>query len=107
MLEICKESQAKVCSRVFIQMPSVYGELFPEFKEYCGVPLKLIKSMYGMTLSGKWWYQELQEYLISNQFDQSTIVRCLFCKVYLDGSVVSLLEYVDNMLYYGTIMQQP
>jgi hypothetical protein len=54
--------QAKVRSRVFIKMPAIYGELFPDLAAYCGIPVRLVKSMYGMSLSGKYWYQELQEY---------------------------------------------
>jgi hypothetical protein len=94
--------QAKVRSRVFIKLPAIYGELFPEFKEYCGVPIRLIKSMYGMSLSGKYWYQELQEWLIANGFMQSKVIACLFWKTFPDGSKVYLLDYVDDCLYYGT-----
>ena len=45
--------QAKVRNQVFIKMPAVYREIFPELKDYCGVPVRLIKSMYEMSLSGK------------------------------------------------------
>ena len=94
--------QAKVRSRVFIKMPAVYGEIFPEFKEYCGVPVRLIKSMYGMSLSGKYWYQELQEWLLENSFMQSKVIACFFWKNFEDGSKIYLLDYVDDCLYYGT-----
>jgi hypothetical protein len=94
--------QAKVRSRIFIKMPAVYGEFFPEFKTYCGVPLRLLKSMYGMMLSGKYWYQELMDWLLAEGFNQSTVMKCLFWKVYSDGSIVFVLDYVDDMLYYGT-----
>ena len=57
--------------------------------------------MYGMTHSGKFWYQELQEWLLENGFQQSTVVQCMFCKVYPDGSVVYFLDYVDDWLYFG------
>jgi hypothetical protein len=46
-------------------MPAYYGSIFPEFKQYCGTPLRLLKAMYGMTLSGKFWYQDLLEFLVS------------------------------------------
>jgi hypothetical protein len=45
--------QAKTRSRVFVSIPAIYGVLFPEYKEYCGRPVHLAKSMYGMSLSGK------------------------------------------------------
>jgi hypothetical protein len=37
--------QSIIRSVVFITLPKVYGELFPEFKEYCGNPVLLIKAM--------------------------------------------------------------
>jgi hypothetical protein len=58
--------------------------------------------MYGMTLSGKFWYQDLLEFLVSIGFNQSTVIRCLFFQKYTDGSVIFILNYVDDMLYYGT-----
>jgi len=92
--------QAKVCSRIFVKLPAIYGSLYPEFKHFCGVPLRLLKSMYGMTLSGKYWYQDLMEFLMSIGFIQSTVMRCSFFQKYENGSVIYLLNYVDNMLYF-------
>jgi len=83
-------------------MPASYGEIWPEFKPYCGVPVRLAKSMYGMTLSGKTWYVELQEWLLSQGFQQSSIIKCLFWKTFPDGSVIKMLDYVDDLLYFGT-----
>jgi hypothetical protein len=94
--------QAKVRRRIFVKLPAIYGSIFPEFKKYCGAPLRLLKSLYGMTLSGKYWYQDLMEFLVSIGFTQSTVIRCLFFQRYPDGSVIFLLNYVDDMLYYGT-----
>ena len=61
--------QARMRSRVFITLPRVYGEIFPEFKAYCGRPVLLVKAMYGMTLSGKYWYEEFKEWLVSIGFN--------------------------------------
>jgi len=94
--------QAKVRRRIFVTIPAIYGSIFPEFKQYCGTPLRLLKAMYGMTLSGKFWYQDLLEFLVSIGFNQSTVIRCLFFQKYTDGSVIFILNYVDDMLYYGT-----
>jgi hypothetical protein len=55
-----------------------------------------------MTLSGKFWYQDLMEFLISMGFTQSTVILCLFYQRYLDGSVIFILNYKDDMLYYVT-----
>lgn len=94
--------QSKARGRIFVRMPAVYGDLWPEFKTYSGVPLRLVKSMYGMTQSGKNWYLELHEYLISAGFQQSQVIKCYYWKKFPDGSVVKLLDYVDDMLYFGT-----
>eukprot|EP00590_Aulacoseira_subarctica_P007531 CAMPEP_0172413906 /NCGR_PEP_ID=MMETSP1064-20121228/456_1 /TAXON_ID=202472 /ORGANISM="Aulacoseira subarctica , Strain CCAP 1002/5" /LENGTH=176 /DNA_ID=CAMNT_0013150305 /DNA_START=198 /DNA_END=724 /DNA_ORIENTATION=- len=55
-----------------------------------------------MTQSGKNWYLELHEYLISAGFQQSQVIKCYYWKTFPDGSVVKLLDYVDDMLYFGT-----
>jgi hypothetical protein len=57
--------------------------------------------MYGMKLSGKYWYQDLIEFLKSIMFTQSTVIWCLFYRRKEDGSVIFLLNYVDDMLYFG------
>lgn len=70
--------QAKVRSRIFVKLPAIYGSIFPEYKRYCGVPLRLLKSMYGMMLSGKYWYQDLMELLVAIGFIQSSVIGCIF-----------------------------
>ncbi len=57
--------------------------------------------MYGMTLSGKYWYQDLIDFLASIGFLQSTVVRCLFFQIYEDGTMFFVLNYVDDKLYIG------
>ena len=45
--------QAKVKNRVFVKLDMKYAEYFPEYAQYFGRALKFLKSMYGMTNSGK------------------------------------------------------
>ena len=45
--------QAKVKNRVFFKLDMRYADYFPEYSQYFGRALKLLKSMYGMTKSGK------------------------------------------------------
>ena len=40
--------QAKVKNRVFVKLDMRYVEYFPEYAQYFGIDLKLLKSMYGM-----------------------------------------------------------
>ena len=53
--------QAKVNNRVFVKLDMRYADYFPEYTQYFGRALKLLKSMYGMTNSGKMFADELTE----------------------------------------------
>ena len=44
--------QANVNNRVFVKLDMRYAAYFPEYSQYFGRALKLLKSMYGMTKSG-------------------------------------------------------
>ena len=43
--------QANVKNRVFVKLDMRYAAYFPEYSQYFGISLKLLKSMYGMTNS--------------------------------------------------------
>ena len=60
--------QAKVKDRVFVKLDMRYAAYFPEYTQYFGRPLKLLKSMYGMTNSGKLFSDELTEWVIKEGF---------------------------------------
>ena len=53
--------QAKVKNRVFFKLDMRYADYFPEYSQYFGRASKLLKSMYGMTNSGKLFADELTE----------------------------------------------
>ena len=55
--------QAKVKNRVFVTLDMRYTYYFSEYVQYFGRALKLLKSMYGMTNSGKLFADELTECL--------------------------------------------
>ena len=46
--------QANIKHRVFVKLDSRYGDYFPEYCNYFGKPLRLKKSMYAITNSGKY-----------------------------------------------------
>ena len=50
--------QAKVKNRVFVKLDMRYADYFPEYAQYFGRALRLLKSMYGMTNSGKLFADE-------------------------------------------------
>ena len=56
--------QAKVKNRVFVKLDMRYADYFPEYAQYFGRYLKLLKSMYGMTNFGKLFANDLIELLI-------------------------------------------
>ena len=62
--------QAKVKNRVFVTLNIRYAAYFPEYSQYFGRALKLLKSMYGMNNSGKLFADELTEWLIEEGFVQ-------------------------------------
>ena len=51
--------QAKVKNRVFVKLDIMYTDNFPEYAQYFGRTLILLKSMYGMTNYGKLFANEL------------------------------------------------
>jgi hypothetical protein len=93
--------QANVRGRIFLSLPEVYGAIWPEFKDYCGRPLRLVKSMYGMTYSGKYWYLDLKEWLLEEGFIQSRASPCFFCKIFPGGYFIKIIIYVDDKLFFG------
>ena len=62
--------QANVKNRVFVKLDMRYADNFPEYTHYFRRALKLLKSMYGMTNSGKLFSDELTEWLIEEGFIQ-------------------------------------
>ena len=63
--------QAKVKNRVFFNLDIRYTDYFPEYAQYFGRALRFLNSMYGMTNSGKFFADELTEWLLEAGFIQS------------------------------------
>jgi hypothetical protein len=89
---------------MFVTIPRIYGILFPEFAEFCGKPVRLMMSMYSTTLCSKYWHLDLLDFLKEIEFKEGDCVKCFFMKEFPDGSKLYVLNYVDNMLYYGMDM---
>ena len=75
---------------------------FPEYSQYFGRALKLLKSMYGMTKSRKLFADELTEWLIKEGFVQSQCQMSIYYKYAPDGSNIFVLSYVDDFVYWYT-----
>ena len=94
--------QAKVKNRVFVKLYMRYADYFPEYAQYFGRALKLLKSMYGMTNSGKLFDDKLIEWLIEERFIQSQCQMSIYYKYAPDGSNIVVLSYVDYCVYWYT-----
>ena len=62
--------QAEVKNSVFVKLDIRRTDYFPEYAQYFGRSLRLLKSMYGMTNSGKLFADELTEWLLEACFIQ-------------------------------------
>ncbi len=64
--------------------------------------LRLVKSRYGMTYSGKYWYLDLKEWLFEERFIQSRASPWLFCKIFSGGFfIIKIIIHVDGKSFFG------
>ena len=94
--------QAKVKIRVSVKLDSRYTYYVPEYAKYFVRALRLFKSMYGMTNSGKLFSDELKEWLLEAGFIQSQCQIYIYYKYAPDGSKIVILSYVDDCVYWYT-----
>ena len=94
--------QAKVKNRVFVNLEIRYTDYFPEYAQYFGRALILLKSMYGLTNSGKLFADYLTEWLLEAGFIQSQCQMSIYYKYAPYGSKIVVLCYVDDCVYWYT-----
>ena len=94
--------QAKVNNRIFVKLDIRYTHYFPEYAKYFGRTLRLLKSVYGMTNSGKLFADELIEWLRKAGFIQSQCQMYIYYKYAPDVSKIVVLSYVDDCVYWYT-----
>ena len=82
--------QAKFKNRVFVKLDSRCADYFPEYSNYFGIALRLLKSMYGMTNSGKLSTYELTEWLLEEGLIQYRCQMSIYYKYKPDGIFVVL-----------------
>ncbi|GJT52805.1 retrovirus-related pol polyprotein from transposon TNT 1-94 [Tanacetum coccineum] len=63
--------------------------------------VKLQRSLYGLKLSGRMWYNRLSDYLISKGYKSNLICPCVFIKKTRSGFVI-IVVYVDDLNIIGT-----
>ena len=94
--------QAKLKNRVFVKLDIRYTYYFPEYAQYFGRSLRLLKSMYVMTNSGKLFAYEFIECLIESGFIQSQYQMSIYYKYAPDRSRIVVLSYVYDCVYWYT-----
>ena len=94
--------QAKAKSRLFVKLDIRYTYYCPEYLEFYGRVLRLLKSMYGMTNSGNLFADELIEWSLEAVLIQSHCQMSIYYKYAPDGSKVFVLSYVDDCVYWYT-----
>ena len=94
--------QDKVKNRFFVKLDIRYTNYFPEYAQYFGRALRLLKSMYGMTNSEKLFSDELTEWLLEAVFIKSQCKMYIYYKYAPDGSKIVVLSYVDDCVYWYT-----
>ena len=95
--------QADMKSRIFVRLPKEYRPYFPDIDRFFNQPLLLNKTLYGLTVSAKYWNEQLVHFLTDNKFvnfQQSLSDPSLFS--YINGNKwIHFVFYVDDGLYMG------
>ena len=97
--------QAPIKTRTFVKILPLLGVLCPKYAQYCGVPLQLLMSMYGISVCRRNWFKELHNWLIDKngrKFVQSKCKPALFYRNKANGSITYILTHVDNSLYFNS-----
>ena len=92
----------KVKNRIFLKLDSRYADYFPEYSNYFGGALILLKSMHGMTNSGKLFDDELTDWLHEAGFIQSQCQMSIYYKYAPYGGNFSF--YLLLMNFYICIL---
>jgi len=63
--------------------------------------IKLQRSLYGLKLSGRMWYNRLSEYLLKEGYENNPICLCVFIRKTISSFVI-IAVYVDDLNIIGT-----
>ena len=86
--------QEKIKNRVFVKLDSRYADYFPEHSNYFERDLRLLKSMHGMTNSGKLFDDEL--WFLEAGFIKSQCQMPIYYNYAPDRTKHVVLSYVDD-----------
>ena len=86
----------------FTIMPAEWKELMPQYSEWFGTPLRLVKALYGDTTANKCWDDELSSWLVDTYGFERCLAEPSIFRKYEDGHELVLINAVDDQLYYST-----
>ncbi|MGH7954813.1 MAG: reverse transcriptase domain-containing protein [Gloeomargaritales cyanobacterium] len=93
--------QGNMRGRVFVRLPDCLSAHFPGYQEYFNRPLLLKRGLYGLTLAGKFWDDDMREWLSEYGFLASSADPSILIKRTKNGWI-KLMSYVDDQLYFGS-----
>ena len=85
-----------------MKLDSRYEGCFPEYLNYFGRTLSLLKSIYVMINSGKLFADELIYWVLEAGFIQYQCQMSIYYKYAPDGTKIVVLSYVDDNVYWYT-----
>ena len=94
--------QSEVINGVLVKLDSRCADFFPEYSNYFGRALRLLRFMYGMTNFEKLFSDELTQWLLEAGFNQYQFQMYIYYNYAPDGTKNALLSYVDDCVYWYT-----
>ena len=93
--------QAIARGRVITMLPTEWKEFFPDLAEYFGVPLLLLKSLYGQIQSSKNWDETQSDWLINEYgFERCPSEESIY--IFRKGDLfIYMINCVDDQLYFA------
>jgi len=80
---------------------TIYMDLSPSMKQKNPDQVCLLhKSLYGLQQASRQWYAQLSNFLLSQNFNQSTTDHSLFIQ-HIQNKITTILVYVDEIIVTG------
>nr|AGU70133.1 CRK [Tarenaya hassleriana] len=67
---------------------------------------KLVKSLYGLKQAPKQWHQKFDDVVLANGFRLNQSDKCVYSRFDNNGHEVIICLYVDDMIIFGTELEQ-
>ena len=95
--------QAEVRDRVFVRLPAYWAKVMPShLQKYCGIPLRLLKGLYGHHLSGKYFWEEQADFFTVYGLRSCEAAPALWYLHFGENDILIVLQYSDDLLFACT-----